>query len=137
HCFRNLIGLIKEETQVVVRHPASWISYKRCPPKRFNVTVHRALPPSQHRQHHNNAERRAKDQFTASFERASQSGHPCRRQRDRPDAGKILVMVGDKGVAKWEKHDETEDWAECREEKCCCDLDTAPQTAPPKVDHRT
>ena len=67
HCFRNLIGLIKEETQVVVRHPASWISYKRCPPKRFNVTVHRALSPSQHRQHHNNAERRAKDQFTASF----------------------------------------------------------------------
>ena len=117
-------------------HPASGVSGNRRPPECFDVSVHRALPPSQHSQHGNNRDRYAKDEITAGFEGASQIRNTRGGERDRSNARQILVMVRDKGVTKCVEHDEAQDWAECRDEKQCGDFQAASGVAPDEEDRR-
>jgi len=70
-CLVNFAFLKKYDAQIIVSHPAGGVSCQRRPPERFDVSIHRALPPSQHRQGRNHGDRRAKDQTTAPFESAS------------------------------------------------------------------
>src|SRR6266508_3002698 len=59
-----------------------------------------------------------------------------RRQRDRTDTGQVLIMVGHKRVAKCVKHDEPQHRAQCRNEKCRCDLNATSQIPTKKIDCR-
>src|ERR1700747_2349764 len=98
-------------------HPATWISGNRGPPERFDVRVHRALAPRKHGKRCKKTNRCAEDEMTTLFERSSQSCDTGGCQRDWTDAGQVLVMVCDKGVAKGIEHDEPEYRAECRYKK--------------------
>src|SRR5438128_1563370 len=133
-CLVNFAFLEKHNSQVIVRHPAIGISGQRRPPERFDVAVHRALPPRQCRQGCNNTHRRTQNQGATPLKRVGQIGHTRRSERNWSDTSQILVMVCDKRVAKCVEHDEAQYWTEGRYEKYRCDLDTPADMAPQKTD---
>src|SRR5438094_9559438 len=67
--------LEKNNAQVIVSHPTTGISCQRRPPYRFNVAIHRALLPSQHRQGCNNTRHRAQNEEATPLKRVGQTDH--------------------------------------------------------------
>ena len=110
----NFILLGKDDAQIVMSHPAIRVSGNCRPPESFNVSVHRALAPSKQRKHRNNTNRCTEDEMTTFFERGSQSCDTCGSERNWTDAGQVLVMVRDKGVAERIEHDEADNRTERR-----------------------
>src|SRR5438105_985864 len=98
-------------------HPAIRVSGNGGTPKRFDVSVHRALAPGKHGKRSKNTNSCAEDEMTTLFARGGKSCDTGGSQRDWTDAGQVLVMVRYECVAKRIEHDEADYRAESRSKK--------------------
>src|SRR6266853_121398 len=95
-------------TEIVVSHPTTWIFRNSCTPQRFGVAVGGALSPGQHTQETQNREASGDHGPLQGLARPAQCHEAGRGERDRTDAGQVLVMVRYECVAKSVKHDKAE-----------------------------
>ena len=66
-CFIDFPFLEKDDSEIVVSHPASGVSGQRRAPQRFDVSVHRTLSPREYRQHHHHDQHACVEQARVVF----------------------------------------------------------------------
>ena len=108
--------LHEEIAQAVVRHPTPWVFRDGIPPKGFRILVNARLSPRQNSQRgQHGSDRDCDNASTFAKAMADKSacairlrqgygghdgGQAAAHQRNDPDAGEILKVVGDKGEPK-------------------------------------
>jgi len=81
--------LEQDDAQIIVSHPAAGFLPRR-PPERFDVSVHRALPPGQHGEDSNDTNPAPKSKRRRTSKGVSRTGNTCASQRIGPITGQIL-----------------------------------------------
>src|SRR5260370_41627829 len=78
--------------EIVVGHPTIWIFRDSRSPEHFQIVIRRALSPRQHTQETQNREASGDYAPPQGLARPAQSHEAGRGERDRTDAGQVLVM---------------------------------------------
>src|SRR5207244_12459406 len=122
-------------SKCIVGHPATWIFSECCSPKFFQIEISVTVPPGQQTEANQNSAAAGDYEPVQGFAGSTWCRQACGSERDRADAGQVLVMVRHKCEPKSVKHDKAEQRAQRRDKKQCSDFDASAEKAPSVIDH--